>query len=94
MCPNMGSIFTEIYLPKSKPFILDILYRLPYKTDFANYIDQIFNQFDKLETQECYLLEENLLFKGEEIFSNKITKAAQKDMPKNIFRIFLILENK
>ena len=49
-----------------------------------NYIDQIFSQFNKLETQECCLLRKlnmNLLFKVEEIFSNKLGKEVYKDMP-------------
>ena len=41
MCPNTESIFTEKYLPKSKPIKVDILYRLPDKIDFVNCVDQI-----------------------------------------------------
>ena len=39
-----------IYPPKSKPLIVGTLYRPPDKIDFVNYIDQIFSQFNKLET--------------------------------------------
>ena len=44
MCLNTEIIFTEIYLPKSKPFLVVILYGLPDKIDIANRIDQIFSQ--------------------------------------------------
>ena len=38
---NTESIFTEIYLPKPKPFIVSILYRPPDKVDCVNCIEQI-----------------------------------------------------
>ena len=34
---NAGSIFIEIFLPKSKPVLSGILYRPPDKYDFINY---------------------------------------------------------
>ena len=55
----MKSIFTEIYPPKSKSFIIGILYRPPDKIDFVYCIDQVFSQFSTLETQESYLLEDS-----------------------------------
>ena len=55
MCLKTENIFTEIYLPKSKSFIVGILYRPADKINFINCIDQIFSQFSTLETQECYL---------------------------------------
>ena len=53
MCLKTENIFTEIYLPKSKSFIVGILYRPADKINFINCIDQIFSQFSTLETQEC-----------------------------------------
>ena len=35
-CLYTEIVFTEIYLPKSKPFIVGILYIRPDKIDFAN----------------------------------------------------------
>ena len=73
ICVLIRSIFTEIYLPKSKPFIV----RPPDKINYVNCIDQIFSQIITLEIQEHYLfgdLNRNLLFKGEEVFINKIAK--------------------
>ena len=72
------------YSTKLKPVIVSILYRLPDTIDFVIFIDQIFSQFSKLETQECYLLGDfniNFLFQVEEIFSNKISKTTYKEMP-------------
>ena len=43
-------IFTEIYVPKSKPFIVGILYRPQDKIDIINYTDEIFNQFNTFDT--------------------------------------------
>ena len=36
---NTGSIFTKIYLPKSKPFVVHNLSRPPDKIEFVNCID-------------------------------------------------------
>ena len=51
MCLNTERIFTEINLPKSKPFIV----RLPDRINYVNCIVQIFSQFITLETEEYYL---------------------------------------
>ena len=70
MCLNTESIFTEIHLPKPKPFLIGILYKPTNEIDFVNCIDQIFSKINQLEIQECYLLGDfctTLVFKGEEI---------------------------
>ena len=56
---NKEIIFTEKYLSKSKPIIVDIPYRLPNKIDFVNCIDQIFSQFNILKNQEQFNILEN-----------------------------------
>ena len=38
ICLNTGSTFAEIYIAKSKPFIIGILYRPTDKIDFVNCI--------------------------------------------------------
>ena len=56
-----------------------MLWRPPQKIGFANYKGKIFIQFNTLKIRECYLLRNfniNLLFKGKEIFRNKIGKKA------------------
>ena len=50
MCLNTESIFTEIYLPKSKPFIVGILHRSPDKFYFVNCIEQIFREYNTRNT--------------------------------------------
>ena len=46
--------------------LVGIPYRPPDKIDLVNCMNQIFNEHNKLETQECYLRDFNLnlLFKG------------------------------
>ena len=56
---NTQIIFTEKYLPTSKPIIVAIPYRLPDKIDFVNRIDQIFSQFNILENQEQFNILKN-----------------------------------
>ena len=46
MSLNTERIFTEINLPKSKPFIV----KLPDRINYVNCIDQIFSQFITLKT--------------------------------------------
>ena len=83
MCLNKESIFTEIYLPKSKPFIVDILYRHPGKIDFVNHIDQVFSsEYNTLATQECYFLRDFILYSVKANKSSaKIANIAYKEMP-------------
>ena len=80
---NTGTVFTEIHLCKSKPLIVGILYRPPYKIDFVNCKDQIFCEYSAQETQECFLLGDfkiNLLITGKESSATKL-KIVKKQMP-------------
>ena len=52
-CSNTESIFTDIFLPKSKPILLGILHRQPDKSDFIN---NVFTETGVLDKQDCYLL--------------------------------------
>lgn len=49
---NTGNIFTEIYIPKSKPFMWGIIYRPPQKIGFVNCIHQILSLLNILETHD------------------------------------------
>ena len=74
---NTESIFIEIFLPKSKPFLIGILYRPPDKYDFANCIERTFSDTNVSESEECYLLGDiniNLQPKDKEIFRQKYAK--------------------
>ena len=73
-CSNTESIFVDIFLPKSKPILLGILYRPPDKSDFVKHINNVFTETGVLDKQECYLLGDlniNLILDEKEIFSNK-----------------------
>ena len=53
---NAESIFVDIFLPKSKPILLGILYRPPVKSDLVERINNVFTGTGVLDKQECYLL--------------------------------------
>lgn len=76
MCINKENVFTELILPKSKPFIEVTPYRPRGKIYFVNYTDQTLSQFNMLKIQEYYLLrvfnDINLLFECKQIFCHKI----------------------
>ena len=46
---NIESIFFDIYLPKSKPIVLGILYRPPDKSDIVKHINNVFTEIGLLE---------------------------------------------
>ena len=76
-CINTESIFIEIFLPKSKPVLIGILYRPPDKYDFVNCLERTFSDTNVFESQECYLLGDiniNLQPKDKEIFRHKYAK--------------------
>ena len=80
----LENIFTRICLPKSKRFRVGIQHRPLDKTNHVNCMNQIFSQFNTMETKECYLLVYfgiNLRFKGEEIFRNKFAKTVYNEIP-------------
>ena len=55
-CSNTESIFVDIFLPKSKPILLGILYRPPDKSDFVKHINNVFTETGVLDKQVCYVL--------------------------------------
>lgn len=71
---------------------IGFLYIPPDKADFFSCINYFCSQFNTLDTQKCYVLmgfNINLLFKCNEIFSNKIAETASEEM---LFRFFYSLE--
>ena len=82
-CSNTGSIFTNIFLPKSKPTLLGILYKSPNKSDFVKHIN-VFTETGALDKQACYLLGDlniNLILDEKEIFSNKSYISNSQNLP-------------
>ena len=83
-CINTESIFIEIFLPKSKPVLIGILYRPPDKYDFVNCLEHTFSDTNVFESQECYLLRDiniNLQPKDKVIFRHKPANTINKEIP-------------
>ena len=90
-CINTENILIEIFLPKSKPVLIGILYRLPDKYDFVNHLERKFSDTNVYESQECYLLGDikiNLRPNDKEIFRHKSADTINKEKPK-LFRSYL-----
>ena len=45
-CKNTESIFSDIFLPKTKPIVIGILYRPPDKNDFVKNLEETFKLFN------------------------------------------------
>ena len=54
-CSNTDNIFVDIFLPRSKPILLGILYRPPDKLDFVKQVKNVFTETGVLNKQERYL---------------------------------------
>ena len=83
-CINTESIFIEIFLPRSKPILIGILYRPPDKYDFVNCLECTFSDTNVFESQECYLLSDfniNLHAKDKGIFRHKSANTINKEIP-------------
>ena len=83
-CSNTESIFVDIFLPKSKPILLGILYRPPDKSDFVKHVNNIFTETELLDKQEGYLLGNlniNLILNEKNIFSNKSYISNSQNLP-------------
>ena len=83
-CTNTESIFIEIFLPRSKPVLIGILYRAPDKYDFVNCLERAFSDTNVFESQGCYLLGDfNINFqpKDKEIFRHKSANTINKVIP-------------
>ena len=55
-CRNIESIFIDIFLPKSKPILVGVLYRPPDKLDFIEHLNNSLKESNISNTQECYLI--------------------------------------
>ena len=92
-CINTECISIEIFLPKSEPFLIGVLYRPPDKYDFVTCLERTFSDTNIIESQECYLLGDiniNLQPKGKEIFRNRSANAINKETP-HLTRTYLEL---
>ena len=83
-CINTESILIEIFLLKSKPVPIGILYRPPDKYGFANCLERTFSDTNVFESQECYFIGDiniNLQSKDKEIFKHKPANTNNKEIP-------------
>ena len=55
-CRNIESIFIDIFLPKSKPILVGVLYRPPDKPDFIEHLNNSLKESNMSNTQVCYLI--------------------------------------
>ena len=53
---NIESILTDIFLPKSKPILVGVLYRPPDKPDFIEHLNNSLKESNISNTQESYLI--------------------------------------
>ena len=73
---NTQSISIKIFLPKSNPVLIGILYGPPDKYGSVKYLEPTFSDTNAIETQKCYLfgyININLQPKDKEMFRNKFT---------------------
>ena len=83
-CKNTESIFIDIFLPKTKPILIGILYRPPDKNDFVKNIEETFTNCNILEKQKCCLLGDfniNILQNGENVFEKKLSNSKLNSIP-------------
>ena len=52
-CKNTKSIFIDIFLPKTKPILIGILYRPQDKNNFVKNLEETFTNCNILDKQEC-----------------------------------------
>ena len=83
-CKNTEGIFVDIFLPKTKPILVGILYRPTQKSDFDKNLEETFTRCDILDKQECYCLRHfniSLFHNGENIFEKKGHISKLKSLP-------------
>ena len=54
LCPNIESIFTDIFFPKTKPILVSVTYWPSDKPKIIEYFDHSFKGSNTSNIQECY----------------------------------------
>ena len=83
-CPNTESIFVDIFLPKSKPILVGILYRPPDKPEFLDYFNECLIQSNITNIQECYFMGDfniNLLYEDKMILEKQCSVTYNQIQP-------------
>ena len=68
-CPNIESIFIDIFLPKSKPILVDVLHWPPDKPRFIKYLDNSLKESNISNIQKEYLTSD---FNIDLLYGNKM----------------------
>ena len=69
-CPNIEHIFLEIFLPKTKPILIEIVYRPPKQRGFLNTLSEALENIPNLNSREIYILGDiniNLTYQGQKM---------------------------
>ena len=67
-CPNIEHIFLDIFLPKTKPILIGILYRPPKQRGFLNTLSTALGNIPNLNSREIHILGDiniNLIYHGQ-----------------------------
>ena len=55
-CHNIESIFIDIFFPKAKPILVEVLYRPPDKPDLIEHLNHFLKESNASDIQYCYLI--------------------------------------
>ena len=83
-CRNIESIFIDIFLPKSKPILVGVLYRPSDKPDFIEHLNNSLKESNISNTQECYLISDfnvNLLSGNDMILEKQYSDSYSQAPP-------------
>ena len=54
ICRGLKNILVNVFLPKSKPFLVGVLYRPSSKPEFIEYLDNFLKEINNCNIQDCY----------------------------------------
>ena len=83
-CRNIESIFIDIFLSKSKPILVGVLYRPSDKPDFIEHLNNSLKESNISNTQECYLISDfnvNLLSGNDMILEKQYSDSYSQAPP-------------
>ena len=83
-CRNIESIFIDIFLPKSKPILVGVLYQPSDKPDFIEHLNNSLKESNISNTQECYLISDfnvNLLSGNDMILKKQYSDSYSQAPP-------------
>lgn len=54
ICRGLKNVLINAFLPKSKPFLVGVLYRPSSKPEFIEYLDNFLKEINNCNIQDCY----------------------------------------